>query len=147
MKTIEVTPEQMRRALGAQPRKRAKRGEEDEQIALFAFLAKIASHYPLLMLAYHSANGGYRHAATAGRMKAMGVKRGVPDICLPVARLGFHGFYLELKFGRNKPTDEQTAWLNALSEQGYCVDVSYGWQEAAHKLVRYLGGEPGDVGL
>ena len=31
-------------------------------------------------------NGGSRHPAEAARLKAQGVKAGVPDLCIPVAR-------------------------------------------------------------
>lgn len=53
-------------------------------------------------------------------MKAAGVKPGVPDMFLPVAREGCHGLYIELKRrdgGRVSP--EQTAWMDALARQGY----------------------------
>jgi hypothetical protein len=47
---------------------------------------------------FHAANGGKRTAAEAGILKAMGVKPGVPDICILVER---HDrpeiFFIELK--------------------------------------------------
>ena len=43
-------------------------------------------------------------------MKRQGVKAGVPDICLPVARNGYHGLYIELKAGKNKATKNQEKW-------------------------------------
>src|SRR5262245_64718583 len=42
-------------------------------------------------------NGGARDVITAGRLKAEGVRAGVPDVCLPVARAGYHGLFLEVK--------------------------------------------------
>ena len=68
-------------------------------------------------------------------------------MCLPIARMGYHGFYIELKIGKNKTSVEQDGWLNALKVEGYLVDVSYGWQEAAHKIARYLGHDPMEFGL
>ena len=35
---------------------------------------------------FHIPNGGSRHKAEAARLKAQGVKAGVPDLCIPVAR-------------------------------------------------------------
>ena len=35
---------------------------------------------------FHIPNGGSRHKAEAARLKVQGVKAGVPDLCIPVAR-------------------------------------------------------------
>lgn len=56
-------------------------------------------------------------------MRSEGLKSGVPDLCLPVARSGYHGLYIELKAGKNKPTDNQLAWLEVLEAQGYKTAV------------------------
>lgn len=92
--------------------------EHNEQVALFAWAEENLDNIPVLGLLYAIPNGGYRHPATAGRMKAEGQRAGVPDICLPVPRGKWHGLYIELKVGRNKPTDAQSAWLTALSNKG-----------------------------
>lgn len=121
--------------------------EHTEQAALFEWAAWNQGRDAALNMLYAVPNGGKRDKATAARLKAEGVKAGVPDVVLPVARLGYHGFYLELKVGKNKTSAEQNAWLTALRAEGYLVDVSYGWQEAAHKIARYLGHEPKELGL
>ena len=75
----------------------------------------------------------------AARLKAAGVKSGVPDICLPVPRAGYHGLYIELKRqkgGRISP--EQTEWIDALIKQGYCAAVCRGWEAAREEILRYL---------
>lgn len=47
---------------------------------------------------FHAANGGKRTAAEAGILKAMGVKPGVPDICILVERPDrAEIFFIELK--------------------------------------------------
>lgn len=121
--------------------------EHTEQAALFEWAAWNQGKDAALNMLYAVPNGGKRDPVTAARLKAEGVKAGVPDIVLPVARMGYHGLYLEMKFGKNKTTVEQDVWLTALKAEGYAVDVSYGWQEAAHKIARYLGHEPQDFGL
>ena len=45
-------------------------------------------------------NGGARNVVTAAKLKAEGVLAGVPDLCVPMARCGFHGLYIELKNGK-----------------------------------------------
>ena len=132
-------------------RRRAKRSaagsEHDEQVALFRWSAFYTPALPELALLLAIPNGGKRDIATARKLRAEGVKAGVPDLLMPVARMGHHGFWIELKYGPNRTTIEQDVWLTALRAEGYAVDVSYGWQEAAHKIVRYLGREPRDFGL
>ena len=121
--------------------------EHQEQCALFEWAAWNQSKDAALNMLYAVPNGGKRDKATAAKLKAEGVKAGVPDVFLPVARMGYHGFYIEMKVGKNKTSTEQDAWLEALKAEGYLVDVSYGWQEAAHKIARYLGHEPRDFGV
>lgn len=71
--------------------------ESVEQQCLFRWAAFQSGKYPELKLLYHVPNGGSRKKSEAGRFKAEGVKAGVPDLCLPVARGGYHGLYIELK--------------------------------------------------
>lgn len=121
--------------------------EHTEQAALFEFVTRFCDRLPELALLYAIPNGGKRNKTTAARLKAEGVRAGVPDTCLPVARQGFHGYYLELKAGKNTLTPAQRMWADALSKQGYAVSVHYDWTDAARALVLYLGCDPADFGL
>lgn len=121
-----------------------KNPEEEEQITLMEWAELQKGRYPELALLYHVPNGGARAKTTAARLKAAGVKAGVPDLCLPVARGGFHGLYIELKTGTNKTTERQNQWLDALSRQGYKTAVCYGWVEASQTIKDYLTLRMGD---
>ena len=101
--------------------------EAQAQAALFEFLTRIEGRIPDLRWAFHPANGGWRHKATAVALKRQGVKRGVPDVLLPVSSGNFTGFACELKteHGRVKPEQE----------------------DAARELLRYLGYQPQEFGL
>lgn len=113
--------------------------ESVEQICLFRWAMYEENMYPELALLYHIPNGGKRSITTAKRLKAEGVKSGVPDIFLPVARGGFHGLYIELKrLKGNDTTENQDTWIAALKKQGYCVLVCRGWQEASEAIIKYL---------
>ena len=112
--------------------------EHDEQVRLFNWAASWADEYPELDLLYAIPNGGFRHRATAARLKAEGVRAGVPDVCLPVARGGYHGLYIEMKYGRNKPTKKQRQWLDRLAEEGHKTAVCYGYSDAQVEIVNYL---------
>ena len=112
--------------------------EELEQEALFRWAKLAENRWSELKWLHHIPNGGLRSKAVAVRLKAAGVKAGVPDICLPVPRGAFHGLYIELKVGKNKPTERQEAWLHHLREAGYCTQVCYGWEAARMCIEGYL---------
>jgi hypothetical protein len=113
--------------------------ESIEQQCLFRWASYEAELYPELNLLYHIPNGGKRNIATAKRLKAEGVKPGVPDIHFPVARGKYHGLYIELKKLKGNTTSEnQDNWLEALRGQGYLAIVCRGWQEASEAIINYL---------
>jgi len=80
----------------------------------------------------HPPMGGLRNKAVAAKLKAEGAKAGVPDILifepftvnvgLGSARY-YHGIAIELKVGRNKPTESQQTWLDALARRGWSTHV------------------------
>lgn len=112
--------------------------EGGAQEMLFSWINYQLGEYPELALLYHIPNGGKRDAKTATILKRQGVKAGVPDLHLPVARGGYHGLYIELKVNNNKATEKQKVWIKQLNKQGYLAVVCYGWQEAAKQLLDYL---------
>jgi hypothetical protein len=97
--------------------------------------------WPEVRWLYAIPNGGFRHKAVAGKMKAQGVRAGVPDFALDVARGGYHGLRIELKRrtgGALSPA--QRDWIAWLTDQGYLAVVCKGWEEARDKLIEYLRG-------
>ncbi len=115
--------------------------ESQEQQLLFEWAALSAGRWPELALMYHIPNGGSRSKSEAGRFRAEGVKAGVPDICLPVARGGYHGLYIELKRVKGgRVSTAQQGWIAALRDQGYYACVCKGWDDAAHVIKAYLEG-------
>ncbi len=123
--------------------------EAQEQAFLFDWIDANSSRVFALKWAFHSANGEYRHPATAAKLKTMGVRPGVPDILLPyhvydagVDKL-YTGLAIELKRSdhSNKPTPEQEQWLLWLDSQDWRCVVCYGAQEAIGVICEYLGME------
>jgi hypothetical protein len=113
--------------------------ESEEQQCLFRWATFQSGKYPELDLLYHVPNGGKRGKAEAGRFKAEGVKSGVPDICLPVPRGGYHGLYVELKRRKSgKMSPAQDRWIIELVKQGYHTAICNGWEEAAQVILEYL---------
>lgn len=117
----------------------AKSGSEHaHQVALFCWASQQFQTYPCLKLMYAIPNGGKRDKITAANLKAEGVKAGTPDICLPVPVGPWHGLYIELKVGDNKPTDEQTLTLAELKKMGYGALWVVGWEAARDVILAYL---------
>ena len=103
---------------------------------LFQWAERETGIIPELALMYHVPNEGKR--SNGGILKAAGLKKGVPDVCLPVPSGGFHALYIELKFGRNKTSEEQDAYMELLRQQGNETAVCYSAQEAKDKILDYL---------
>ena len=113
--------------------------ESQEQQSLFEWAKLLQHKYPAIRLMYHIPNEGARSAATGARMRAEGLRRGVPDICLPVARGPYHALYIELKRrAGGRLSDDQRAWIDALNDAGNRAVVCRGWDEARQKIEQYL---------
>ena len=113
--------------------------EHNEQVRLFAWAEWERIDRPELGLLFAVPNGGKRDAVTGARLKAEGVRKGVPDVWLPVARGRWHGLVIELKADETgRPTKEQTEWLSRLMEQGYFATVAKGTEAAKRLIVDYL---------
>ena len=71
--------------------------EAEEQMAVIKWAELMSNKHPCLKWLYHCPNGGSRNIAEAANLKRMGVKAGVPDLCLPYPSNGHHGLYIEMK--------------------------------------------------
>lgn len=112
--------------------------ESGHQEAIFSWCDYNRNRYPELALLYHVPNGGKRDAATARALKRQGVKAGISDLVLPVARSGYHGLYVELKAPGGKLEQSQIDFIQAVEAQGYFARVCVGWQAAVQTLSAYL---------
>lgn len=121
--------------------KQTDRTEEEIHKALIEWAGYKEAEMPALKMLHHVPNGGKMPAGSAGKLKGMGMRRGLPDLVLPVPRSPHHGLYLELKSpsGRVRPT--QRWWLQALAEAGYAVEVAYRLDDAIEAVEEYLAGD------
>lgn len=113
--------------------------EAAEQVALFQWAELMSGKYPVLRKMYAIPNGGSRHILEAVNLKKQGVKRGVPDVFLPVARKEFHGLYIEMKrLKGGKASEDQMKYFVDLVFEGYRVVLCKGWIEAKEVIEEYL---------
>ena len=113
--------------------------EHTEQCAVIEWCNLQSGAHPELELIYAVPNAGKRTKRQGAWMKDEGMKAGVPDLFLPVARDGYHGLYIELKIGKNKPTDSQVWWLERLTMEGYLAVVCWGYDDAVETISKYVG--------
>lgn len=114
--------------------------EGKEQQWLFEWANDMSAlKWPELSLLYAIPNGGSRNKIEAAHLKQQGTKSGVPDVCLPVARGGYHGLYIELKRVKgNSASANQKNWIAELRKQGYKAEVCKGFQKAADLIEEYM---------
>lgn len=114
--------------------------EHGEQVVLFRWLDLLTPHWPELVAAtYAVPNGGLRSKATAGKLKAEGVRAGIPDICVPVPSQRWASLRIELKATKSGVlTSSQRQRIPALTALGNLVTVCHGWEAAAREIVGYL---------
>ncbi len=106
--------------------------ETDLQIRLVAILENILSKDVLF---WFCPNGGNLSKAQSGIFKAMGLRKGVPDLHFiwPNGKYGV----IELKAGKNKTTPEQDAILEQIEKCGHCRGVAYTVDEAYNLLISW----------
>lgn len=113
--------------------------EGQEQAAL---MRELDLRYPdVAKLIFHVPNGGHRVKAVAAKLKAQGVKAGIPDLVLPMARGGYFGLFIEFKAAPPFDADvsaSQHGFIQALNLQGYLAVVCRGRLDAMEALRAYL---------
>lgn len=113
--------------------------EEDLHREVFAWIFLHEKRYPILKYTMHVPNGGARSKGEAGKLKAMGVRKGVSDIINPFAQPGGKGFACELKAPGGVATPEQKDFLREASEHDWVRGVCYTLDEFVALIHVYLG--------
>lgn len=111
--------------------------EHQEQVALFDFIRLHEERFPVLKTVFSIPNGGHRHIKVAKKMKAEGVLAGVWDVFVPVPMDEYCGMFIEMKFGKNKLSENQEQFRENIGKV-YKWEVCYSWLEAAKAIVGYL---------
>ena len=126
--------------------------EYEEQCAVIRWARMMSKNgHSELALLHGDASGVRVTPGVAVKMKRAGAVKGWPDLFLPVLggpfakapeKVGYHwiGLFIELKRRRGGVlSDDQAGVLNALEQEGYCVDVCRGADEAIKTIKKYLG--------
>lgn len=122
--------------------------EHDEAVALMRLVHLHEPQHPILHRLFHVPNGGLRSKASAGKLKAEGVRSGVPDYILPCRGYSkdqgqFHSFIgLAVELKRRKGgavSDAQKDWVEFLSNAGWKVAVCSGHESAWAVICEFIG--------
>lgn len=93
----------------------ARLSEHEMQRRVFELADSEIFSDPRFAMLFAVPNGQYR----AGLRPEPGIKRGVPDLFFAVPSGPYHGLFIELKVGRNMPSDAQKDWIARLTARGY----------------------------
>lgn len=91
------------------------------------------------VLCYAIPNGAYTTKTTARKLVAEGVCHGIPDLCIPVGRNGYHALYIEMKNGKaGRLSEHQKQIIPRLQAFGNKVVVCRTLDEFIHEVTMYL---------
>ena len=105
---------------------------------------------PELQALFHPPNGGHRDARTGARMKELGAKAGVPDLCLPIVRpvvwrngdvIPAGGLWIELKSQKGHLRDTQKKWRARLLKHDHCWTLARSLDAFRAAVMDYIQGD------
>ncbi len=124
------------------------RSEHGEQVCVIDWCRRMEAQHPELKLLYAIPNGaaltwkedrkGRRYSPQAARLKAEGLRPGIPDLCLPLARHGWSALYLEMKSQDGRLSPDQVEMIDLLCIHNNRVEVCYSAEEAIEMIEWYL---------
>lgn len=117
--------------------------EHQVQSTFFKWVRIAEKQYPALRLMFAVPNAAKRSFKLAAMLKAEGMRHGVPDVLLPVARYPFIGLAIEFKKpdGKNptgKLSDYQIEFIDFLVKENWLVCVLDDAEEAIRITKNYL---------
>jgi hypothetical protein len=83
-------------------------------------------------------NAAKRGPRLSAFLIAEGLRSGVPDLFVAVARGKFNGLFIEMKFGKNTTSDTQKEWIEFLSSENYKTCVCWSAAEAINEITVYM---------
>lgn len=128
------------------PEELAKPGTEHAHQRAFFCWCNQQQYDSRIRRAFAIPNGGERNVAVAARLKAEGVKPGVPDVFLPIPVFTSNGLWIEFKKpgddsgkGKGVLSQDQKEWQSYLISQNYSHFVAYTHLQAQQAVLQYLG--------
>lgn len=106
--------------------------EDDLQMAVCKYLDS------LNLVWTHVANERKTSKIAGARLKRKGVKSGVLDCLIFTPNKNYSGLAIELKVGKNKPTENQIKWMEKLQKCNWKTEVCYSIDEVIKVVSEYV---------
>lgn len=114
--------------------------ESQTQIAYFHWVKLKESQDDRFLAVFAVPNAGARTPRAGARMKAEGLRAGIPDIFCSIPSKGYHGLYIELKKKGGKISPNQITYLDLFTKYNYLCKVCYSLSELIEVTEDYLNG-------
>jgi len=112
--------------------------EHDIQVSVIQWSLFARNQFPDLDMLYAIPNGGDRDVRVGMKLKAEGVRRGVPDLHLPVPRGVHPSLYIEIKTKKGQLSSDQRWWMERLLLTGHAWVLCRTLDEAIDSFTAYL---------
>ena len=89
-------------------------------------------------LLWATPNGGTRITLEAIKLKKEGVLPGVSDLSIMIPNKKYHGFFIELKVGKNTQTENQKLFQNDVRKMGYKYEVIRNFDTFVDMVTEYM---------
>lgn len=109
-----------------------------ETIECIKFADWLNYHPQLKNLYFHIPNERKCTPAHGRILKRMGVRAGAYDYFIMKPSGQYHGLFIEMKFGANKPTENQNKFKLSAESEGYKTAVCYSADEAIKLVLEYI---------
>lgn len=95
--------------------------------------------HPIANCIFAIPNGSHKSQAMAAKFQREGLRKGVPDLFIPLARGKWHGLFIEMKRVKGSVTSpDQIDYINLLIDNGYRAQICHGADEAINLIAEYL---------
>ncbi len=95
----------------------AKSLEGQIQIQIFNWIRANEEEHPVLKVVYHTPNSFFGTSfGVIMWLKQLGLRKGVYDIIVPVAKHGYNSLWIEIKKGKGKLTPEQIMFKHIITQ-------------------------------
>ncbi len=111
------------------------KGETADLIAIFDWIRLYPNISPFV---FHLAGERLCSPQYGYLLKRMGCQAGMSDIFIAIPRGKYNGCFIELKYGKNKPTKLQLDFLSNMASQNYHAIWRTGFDECKKAIEEYL---------
>lgn len=110
--------------------------EENMHMRIVRLMAETFPEYSPMLV--HNANEFKGTVSQGAKRKALGVRKGFPDFSFYIPTPYYHGLHIELKYGKNKQSEEQKYYEQMLTKYGYQYVVCKSEEEFIKGINQYI---------